>query len=238
MEAENFTATKKYEMLSMVYKEVQKAKIEWEQSMDSIDDLVILTDLDGSILRCNKKLTRLTGKSFNEILGENWPNIFKQFGFREEQHRENHIDIVHKSGERFHIDTCSVKNSNDVAFGSVIYLHNVTKLALLNKKVNDKNIELNKAYTKLNEAQSQILQQEKMASIGQLAAGIAHEINNPIGFILSNLCSLRKYTNKIVGFINEQSKVIKNISGHLGKNIQSELFTLEEKKGTAKLILL
>ncbi|MDP3686756.1 MAG: ATP-binding protein, partial [Sulfurimicrobium sp.] len=47
--------------------------------------------------------------------------------------------------------------------------------------------------TKLHEAQNQLLQSEKMASIGQLAAGVAHEINNPIGYVYSNLGSLEKY---------------------------------------------
>ena len=46
---------------------------------------------------------------------------------------------------------------------------------------------------KLQEAQSQLLQSEKMASIGQLAAGVAHEINNPVGYVASNLGSLGKY---------------------------------------------
>ena len=43
----------------------------------------------------------------------------------------------------------------------------------------------------LEDTQSQLLQSEKLASMGQLAAGVAHEINNPIGFIGSNLCSLK-----------------------------------------------
>lgn len=46
---------------------------------------------------------------------------------------------------------------------------------------------------KLEEAQNQLLQQDKMASIGQLAAGVAHEINNPVGFVGSNLNTLRQY---------------------------------------------
>lgn len=50
--------------------------------------------------------------------------------------------------------------------------------------------ELEKAYEEIKATQSHILQQEKMASIGQLAAGVAHEINNPMGFIMSNLGSL------------------------------------------------
>ncbi len=50
---------------------------------------------------------------------------------------------------------------------------------------------------KLESAHSQLLQSEKMASIGQLAAGVAHEINNPIGYVYSNLGSLEKYVQDI-----------------------------------------
>ena len=46
---------------------------------------------------------------------------------------------------------------------------------------------------KLEEAQSHLLQSERMVSIGQLAAGVAHEINNPVAFVNSNLGSLQRY---------------------------------------------
>ena len=47
--------------------------------------------------------------------------------------------------------------------------------------------ELQSAYDELKHTQAQLLQSEKLASIGQLAAGVAHEINNPVGFISGNL---------------------------------------------------
>ncbi|MFA7268393.1 MAG: PAS domain S-box protein [Sterolibacterium sp.] len=50
---------------------------------------------------------------------------------------------------------------------------------------------------KLEQAQNQLLQSEKMASIGQLAAGVAHELNNPIGFVHSNLGTLEGYLQDI-----------------------------------------
>ena len=50
---------------------------------------------------------------------------------------------------------------------------------------------------RLEEAQNQLLQSEKLASIGQLAAGVAHEINNPVGFVSSNLSSLRRYVEAL-----------------------------------------
>jgi two-component system NtrC family sensor kinase len=54
-------------------------------------------------------------------------------------------------------------------------------------------LQLESLHSRLQEAQSQLLQSEKMASIGQLAAGVAHEINNPIGYVHSNLGTLDNY---------------------------------------------
>jgi PAS domain S-box-containing protein len=55
---------------------------------------------------------------------------------------------------------------------------------------------------KLGVAQSQLLQSEKMASIGVLAAGVAHEINNPIGFVNSNLSCLQRYTESLLKLLD------------------------------------
>ena len=62
----------------------------------------------------------------------------------------------------------------------------------------------------LKESQARIVQQEKMASIGQLAAGVAHEINNPIGYITSNMNSLCKYAEKLAQFIEIQEQAIES----------------------------
>jgi len=53
----------------------------------------------------------------------------------------------------------------------------------------------------LEEAQDQVVQSEKMASIGQIAAGVAHEINNPIGYVLSNLGTLESYLATLFGLL-------------------------------------
>lgn len=56
-----------------------------------------------------------------------------------------------------------------------------------------KNRELESANRSIQEAQVRLLQSEKMASVGQLAAGVAHEVNNPVGYLMSNLRTLKNY---------------------------------------------
>ena len=63
-------------------------------------------------------------------------------------------------------------------------------------------VEIENAHKELKSAQSQIIQQEKLASIGQLAAGVAHEINNPIGFVNSNLGTLKTYVLDLLHLID------------------------------------
>jgi phosphate/phosphite/phosphonate ABC transporter binding protein len=75
-----------------------------------------------------------------------------------------------------------------------------------------KSKELQSAYAELKATQSRILQQEKMASIGQLAAGVAHEINNPMGFVISNLGTLRKYSDKLSAFLDIQSHALDTVA--------------------------
>jgi signal transduction histidine kinase len=55
---------------------------------------------------------------------------------------------------------------------------------------------------KLEAAQDQLMQSERLASIGQLAAGVAHEINNPVGFVNSNLSSLQRYVGDLLRMLS------------------------------------
>lgn len=74
------------------------------------------------------------------------------------------------------------------------------------------NQELDATIAILKKSNLQLLQSEKMASVGQLAAGVAHEINNPVGFISSNLGTLREYIADLSEVIETQQKCIGGVS--------------------------
>ena len=71
-----------------------------------------------------------------------------------------------------------------------------------NRSLHAEQIKQAKLIAQLESAQGQLLQSEKMASVGQLAAGVAHEINNPIGYVYSNLNSLEKYVQEIFSLMD------------------------------------
>jgi signal transduction histidine kinase len=61
--------------------------------------------------------------------------------------------------------------------------------------------ELQAAYRELQATQMQLIQREKMASVGQLVAGVAHELNNPIGFVYSNVGTLEDFVRRLRGML-------------------------------------
>ena len=81
------------------------------------------------------------------------------------------------------------------------------EIRTINEDLNVKNENMSLALNELRIAQQQIVQSEKMASIGVLTAGIAHEINNPVNFISSGINSLKKDFDDIFVIINELNKL-------------------------------
>jgi len=91
------------------------------------------------------------------------------------------------------------------------------------KKSNGKLQEINKS---LKETQTQLGQAEKMASVGQLAAGVAHEINNPIGFVKSNVESLQGYNDSFAEIILSLQKFISSDDVFERRKLNQEIQTL------------
>jgi two-component system NtrC family sensor kinase len=97
------------------------------------------------------------------------------------------------------------------------------------QQIKHKNQELEEAHTATKESQVKLLQSEKMASIGVLAAGVAHEINNPIGFVMSNLHSLNTYSQNYRSLISEYTALMTLQGSNPQKELQLNISKINEK---------
>lgn len=96
---------------------------------------------------------------------------------------------------------------------TALYQHRLTQtIAALEREKEEQR----KLIAQLAEAQGQLLQAEKLASIGQLAAGVAHEINNPIGFVNGNFRSLESYVSDLMRLIAEYEGMESMLAQHGG----------------------
>ncbi|MEP0711900.1 7TM diverse intracellular signaling domain-containing protein [Algoriphagus sp.] len=103
------------------------------------------------------------------------------------------INVLKKEKEREQLELVRVLNENE----RLVREQN----SILEDKVKIRTDELEQALRNLQNTQSQLVNQEKMASLGQLTAGIAHEINNPINFVSSNIMPLKRDIKDIMEVI-------------------------------------
>lgn len=104
------------------------------------------------------------------------------------------INVLRKEKERSQAEALSMAQENE----RLIREQNIE----LERKVHERTAALQESNDTLKRTQAQLVQSEKMSSLGQLTAGIAHEINNPINFITSNIAPLRRNIHDVVESIS------------------------------------
>ncbi|RDE18172.1 histidine kinase [Motiliproteus coralliicola] len=84
------------------------------------------------------------------------------------------------------------------------------RLVQANNQLKQDKEQLEDLYEQLKQAQMQLIESEKMASIGQLAAGVAHEINNPMTYIIANIVAMQEYCTDLLKLIEQQQQLIED----------------------------
>ncbi|NMF86920.1 ATP-binding protein [Aromatoleum petrolei] len=107
-----------------------------------------------------------------------------------------------KDGTHFPVELTSAPlRSGDGQGGCVVVFHDISERLEKDRLLRESIAQLEQTNARLRETQSQLLQAEKLAGLGQLAAGMAHEINNPLGFIQSDLNALESYLKDLFDLI-------------------------------------
>jgi signal transduction histidine kinase len=141
------------------------------------------------------------------------------------------INIFKKEREESQAQALRISKENE----KIIMEQNV----FLEKSVNERtaelqfaNQDLNLALTRLKDAQTQLIDSEKMASLGQLTAGIAHEINNPINFVSSNIKPLRRDIDDVLEILDSYEN-IQNVESIA--DLQAKMNEIEQLKAELDL---
>ena len=106
----------------------------------------------------------------------------------------NHVALAVDRAESFHTPVELTRGLED-------------KVRVRTEQLRAAHEELQAAYRDLQATQMQLVQREKMASVGQLVAGVAHELNNPIGFVFSNVATLADFVRRLRSMLDEYRQV-------------------------------
>lgn len=195
------------------------------QAVEQSSNAIIITDCSGVIEYVNPQFCRITGYTFAETLGKN-PRMLKSGKFSDESYREMWTTILaggswagefhnrRKDGSMYWAwgNISAVKNQ----WGEVTHFLNIqediTQRKAMEDELQQRAIELESALQRLSETQMTLIQREKMAGIGQLAAGVAHEINNPLGFVMSNFTIMGKYISQVSHVVASYQQINKMLS--------------------------
>jgi two-component system sensor histidine kinase HupT/HoxJ len=169
--------------------------------MASMSDILVVCDQAGCILQVNPALLSLTEFTLEDLsdqpltvlLAEEDAQVFRPGGVV----AEHEARLKSKGGGFTDLVTmnCSPRQERQKRLpGMVIVGRPVGELRRAYQA-------LHEAHLDLKRAQLQLVQVEKMASLGRLVAGVAHELNNPVSFVYSNVHTLSRYREKLMRYI-------------------------------------
>jgi PAS domain S-box-containing protein len=174
-----------------------------ENIIESSHDIIITVDLSRRVITFNRAAELAFGYLRDEVLGQtaNMLYVDEKQGemiFNKTLNKgrfEGEVVNRRKNGEIFysHLNCSCLKNRKGELIGIIGISYDITMEKELTEEKERYTRELERSLKELKETQDQLIQMEKMASLGQLIAGIAHEIRNPISFILANLRALAEY---------------------------------------------
>jgi len=191
--------------------ELEKKNTELEQSqqfifsvLTSMSDVLVVCDANGVIEQANAALCELTGRPEEQLSGTPLYALLADEASRElaraamekadapRAGEAIELNLLDRQGQAVSVDAnCTPRMGSKGRRVGTVWVGRPT--AELKRAYH----EMRAAHEALKRTQQQLLHSEKMASLGQLVAGVAHELNNPISFVLGNVHALSKYSERL-----------------------------------------
>jgi len=192
----------------------------------SISDIIVVCDARGIILQVNPSFAHIIGKSETELIGTSVANYLIESDQSSALAliQSGTLNIVHDIDLHFVTAGgqpdlmamhCSARfDTHGRRSGAVLTGRPISELRRAYEA-------LNQAHLELQHAQRKLVEQEKIASLGRLVAGVAHELNNPISFVFGNVHTLDRYRKNIVAYLQAlHSGATKSDLGNLRKSLR------------------
>ncbi|HET9554595.1 MAG TPA: PAS domain-containing protein, partial [Anaeromyxobacteraceae bacterium] len=147
---------------------LERAKHEWEATFDSLSEMVFIADLEGRLVRVNRAFAKLLGARPHELVGRRLSDLLA-----------GHPDrwwVLPGDG---------IVEVEDPVFD--------TLFEITSTRLGDRLVRVARDVGEQRRLYARLVQADKLAAVGVLASGVAHEINNPTAFVASNLTELRRY---------------------------------------------
>lgn len=205
--------------------ELESAQQFIESVLSSMHDVLVVNNIDGNIKRVNSTMERLIGQSSADLSGKSLTTLFPVAASEEVSEFPARI----RAGDLIDCEIDMLdRQGNTTPMAVTCKAHYNHEGRLIGSVLTGRPLdELRRAYHKLKETheeliatQHQLIQSEKMASLGRLIAGVAHELNNPISFVFGNMYALQGYEKRFRRYLD---KVHENISTEERDELRKEL---------------
>jgi len=199
---------------------LRKSEEKHRTLIEIMNEGFVIVNKEGIITYANKRLCDMSGYDCSEMIDHpstdfldksNVENMQKHVTSRTEGRSTPYeVEWIKKNGEILPTIVSPMPLYNDAGefSGSVAVLTDISKLKEIEKELVEKNRQLEEALRRTNEMQEHLILTEKMASLGQVTAGVAHEIKNPLAFVRGNVNPLERDFQEILHLLEKYESIV------------------------------